>query len=248
MSLEGELSKSDKKIDSLLTDYTKRFDSSLGAIDKEISKIVSKGVNPSLAKSQIQSIFNNSSYAQTIEDYLSKGYQNTLDESYNLYDNLYSNKNFKFSDESLQGFLTRKEQDLDIFTELQNTLITRLNTEIVNATIAGLSPVLVEQTITNLIEKFKSDMTTELELSIARVYRTANTALAKDNDIERFKYVGPTGGNIRPFCLEYVGKIKTMDEWNELDNGKGQPKPVSEYQGGYRCRHSFVGVIDEDED
>lgn len=63
----------------------------------------------------------------------------------------------------------------------------------------------------------------------------------------RFKYFGPKDSRNRPFCAEQEtlskqGVTRTKEEWDALDNGKGQPKPVSIWLGGFRCRHVLLLV------
>lgn len=57
-----------------------------------------------------------------------------------------------------------------------------------------------------------------------------------------FLYTGPRGSILRPFCAEHLGKVFTLAELDALDNGPGQPKPVSVYLGGYNCRHRLAPI------
>jgi hypothetical protein len=66
---------------------------------------------------------------------------------------------------------------------------------------------------------------------------------AEQSDIEKFRYEGSEGGNIRDFCKSRVGKIYTLSEIKKLDNGQGLS--VQFYCGGYNCRHRWVAVVEE---
>lgn len=66
---------------------------------------------------------------------------------------------------------------------------------------------------------------------------------AEQSDIKKFRYEGSTGGNIRDFCKNHVGKIYTLSEIKKLDNGQGLS--VQYYCGGYNCRHRWVAVVEE---
>lgn len=59
-----------------------------------------------------------------------------------------------------------------------------------------------------------------------------------------YGYGGPIDSITRPFCRRHAtvesGEVYTLQALNRLDNGAGQPKPVSVYLGGYRCRHFLV--------
>jgi hypothetical protein len=58
-----------------------------------------------------------------------------------------------------------------------------------------------------------------------------------------YAYGGPIDSITRPFCLAHATSVTrqvyTLDSLNSLDNGAGQPKPVSVYLGGYKCRHNL---------
>jgi len=45
----------------------------------------------------------------------------------------------------------------------------------------------------------------------------------------------------REFCRKHIGEVKTLEEWDKLDNG--QLNPVSVYCGGYNCRHFLMVAI-----
>lgn len=61
-----------------------------------------------------------------------------------------------------------------------------------------------------------------------------------------YAYVGPEDEKNRPFCGAHVNQAFALSVLDEHDNGRGQPKPVSVYLGGYNCRHSLVALtIDE---
>lgn len=87
------------------------------------------------------------------------------------------------------------------------------------------------------------------EQYLQTVYETVQSALsrsqsfvdAKKSGIERYKYAGRTSGNIRPFCAAHVGKIYTIDEIQNLDNGQGLS--VQFFCGGYNCTHRWEAVI-----
>lgn len=59
-----------------------------------------------------------------------------------------------------------------------------------------------------------------------------------------YGYGGPVDSITRPFCRRYAtkasGDVYTVEALDRLDNGPGQPTPVSVYLGGYRCRHFLV--------
>lgn len=245
MAREDDIKKADKNVDDVFKAFDSGIVSSSNYIEREINLLMlEEGLSPIVLKSRIQDIVRKSGYSANIRAYLDEGYQGIINESFNLYENLYDQR-FNFSEGSLEGFALRQGQDLVTFETLETKLINDLNKQLVNSQMSGLAAGLTSEATGGIINVFSNNSTVELETSVARTYRASNRDLAQDNGIEEFFYAGPSTGNIRPFCLAHVGKTRTMEEWNSLDNGKGQPKPVSEYQGGYRCRHSFVGVLED---
>lgn len=82
----------------------------------------------------------------------------------------------------------------------------------------------------------------------------ANTAVAQfDNaymienaqqaGIEKFIYDGTIIATTRDFCRERVGKIFTLAELENMDNGQGLP--VIPSLGGYNCRHYLTPIVEK---
>lgn len=71
-------------------------------------------------------------------------------------------------------------------------------------------------------------------------FRNAVTAKTAKDSNTRLKYVGPLDDKTREFCAEHVGKVYTIDEILDLDNGQGLP--VLTNMGGYNCRHEWRPV------
>ncbi|MEM4626451.1 MAG: hypothetical protein QXF70_03445 [Candidatus Bilamarchaeaceae archaeon] len=56
--------------------------------------------------------------------------------------------------------------------------------------------------------------------------------------VKYFKYAGPPAD--REFCQHLLGKVYTIEEIEQMDNGQGLP--VLYYKGGYNCRHRWAPV------
>lgn len=69
--------------------------------------------------------------------------------------------------------------------------------------------------------------------------RTKTILQADVAGIKEFKYSGP--GAQRDFCKDHLGKIYTIDEIKNMDNGQGLP--VLNFCGGYRCVHRWQPVV-----
>jgi hypothetical protein len=61
-----------------------------------------------------------------------------------------------------------------------------------------------------------------------------------------YLYLGADDSKTRPFCAEHKDKAYSKEALDRLDNGPGQPKPVSAFLGGYNCRHTLSPMTIED--
>lgn len=61
-----------------------------------------------------------------------------------------------------------------------------------------------------------------------------------------YAYLGADDSKTRPFCAAHKDRAYTKAALDRLDNGAGQPKPVSVFLGGYNCRHTLAPMTPED--
>jgi hypothetical protein len=224
-----QLEKTMRKLERNLTDYL-QANQLTGVVDTALSR------------QQIQQVLIDSGYYQTTGALLNEGYQAAINESANLYSQLYD-ESFQFQDVSLQQLNALKNLDLTQFNQLADTAAQTLNRTLTDLQFGAID---FNQALTTLREKVVDQLQrhgkTWLTTGLSGIYRESTTQLASDNGIERYQYVGPNDSLTRPFCKKYLGQVKTLDEWNKLDNG--QINPVGTYGGGYNCRHTFIGVVD----
>lgn len=76
----------------------------------------------------------------------------------------------------------------------------------------------------------------------AIIVEQAEASAAAGGEEMVFKYIGPKDTKTRPFCRKHMNKYFTIAALDRLDNGEGQPKPVSRFMGGWLCRHSLAPV------
>lgn len=69
--------------------------------------------------------------------------------------------------------------------------------------------------------------------------RTARFQQAEELNFQLMKYVGPDDELTRQFCEDHLNKVLPLSEWQAMTNDVG-PQPVSEYCGGYNCRHRLI--------
>lgn len=78
--------------------------------------------------------------------------------------------------------------------------------------------------------------------------REAGIDIAKETGVRHAIYAGTRKDNTRPFCLERINRVYTIEEiesWNKLDwQGKKHGVDVKIALGGFNCRH-ILNWIDE---
>lgn len=95
----------------------------------------------------------------------------------------------------------------------------------------------------------------QADLGEAQAYTEANTAvsifdnayhkeIALQAGVEKFLWDGrqPIPGISHSICLDNAGKIFTLDELKQMDNGT--PLPVETSLGGYNCVHYLTGIVE----
>ncbi|MCS7054079.1 MAG: hypothetical protein NZM09_10155 [Ignavibacterium sp.] len=90
---------------------------------------------------------------------------------------------------------------------------------------------------------------TEIDTHKAAADRLIRVKNLEDGGWKYLRYAGPSG-TIRPFCIDHVGRIYSIEEIKKMVNMFGQPALY--YQGGYNCRHRWDpvdgSVIEDTED
>lgn len=107
--------------------------------------------------------------------------------------------------------------------------------------------------IADLVEKLAQAASVTLQQAVVEAqtqlmafHRDGLATEAQAAGIDLYTYDGPEDAITRPFCDPLVGKIVTLQDLDDMENGKGQPKPVSRFLGGWRCRHSLSPISVEE--
>ena len=75
--------------------------------------------------------------------------------------------------------------------------------------------------------------------------RGARVIQGEKAGIDQYWYTGPGPDQIiRDFCADHLDRVESVGYWNNISNDTG-PNPVTEYGGGYNCRHRLVMWRDE---
>lgn len=134
-------------------------------------------------------------------------------------------------DGTLQDLLLRKAEAAD---RLREAVVVALKT---NAQIPDLLDTLAEEAGITLLQAI-----VEVDTQLMGLHRDATATESQAAGIDLYTYEGPDDGITRPFCAPMVGKITTLQDLDGMDPGPSQPRPVSRYLGGYRCRHSLAPI------
>lgn len=69
--------------------------------------------------------------------------------------------------------------------------------------------------------------------------RQLRTEQAKLAGLNLLRYTGPLRSETRDFCVRWLGEVRPIEFWEELENDTG-PQPVLKFCGGYNCLHRLI--------
>jgi hypothetical protein len=84
---------------------------------------------------------------------------------------------------------------------------------------------------------------TNARLVVSSYNRIGREQVRENADLQHGFYYGDARVNTRPFCLRCIGKVFTLQDIEQMDNG--QLSPVKIYAGGWNCIHSWLWVDPE---
>ncbi len=137
----------------------------------------------------------------------------------------------KLVDGTLQDLLLRKDAAAE---RLRTAVVVALKS---NAQIPDLLDSLAEEAGVELRQAI-----VEVDTQLMGMHRDATATESQAAGIDLYTYEGPDDGITRPFCAPMVGRITTLQDLDAMDPGPSQPRPVSRFLGGYRCRHSLAPI------
>jgi hypothetical protein len=169
-------------------------------------------------------------------------YAKFIKNSEEMYREAYGRK-FDYAPVSVQELQLMQEQHFNKFLRLTANGRDAIAENVFNLRLGGIDLKEARESILELVDtSLARYVNTWVETASTSFANEAGVRLAEDNGITKFQYVGPEDKLIRPFCQKYLDEIKTLEEWDELNDEQGQIPPVSIYRGGYNCRHQLVGV------
>jgi hypothetical protein len=84
---------------------------------------------------------------------------------------------------------------------------------------------------------------TNARLVVSSYNRIGREQVRESANLQHGFYYGDARVNTRPFCLRCIGKVFTLQDIEQMDNG--QLSPVKIYAGGWNCIHSWLWVDPE---
>lgn len=229
--IEGLIEQADGDIDAAINEYEALIIEFVSSDDIE---------DVTLTDTRLQEILVASGFLVAVSEIVNRIYQETLDTSVNMYTSLYD-RPFVLADTSIDALNVVRAKDASKLASFASDINDNLSRQVASMLSGDATRAQILRALRETINtEFRRHIKTWVNTQTSAYYRTVTVRLALDNGIKRFKYIGPVDSLMRPFCREHIGQIRTIDEWNALDNG--QIRPVSAYQGGYNCRHDLVGV------
>lgn len=226
--------------------FTRVLDSTMRKLERQITPLLEQyrvlpAVDAALARQELQNALVSSGYYQVTGDLLNDGYQAVLEEVHDIY--LQSvGENFQFAEASLERINALKNLDLGEFGKLGDDFLTTLTRTLTDVNFGAVDYNMAVEILQSNVDKIGNHARTWITTGLSGIYRESSIMLAMDNGIEKFIYVGPRDKITRPFCAKYLNQIKTKAQWDELNDEQGQILPVSQFGGGFNCRHALVGV------
>ena len=137
----------------------------------------------------------------------------------------------KLVDGTLQELLLRKDSAA---RRLRKAVVVGLKS---NAQIPDLLDDLAEESGLELRQAI-----VEVDTQLMGMHRDATATESQAVGIDLYTCEGPDDGITRPFCAPLVGRITTLQDLDAMDPGPSQPRPVSRFLGGFRCRHRLAPI------
>jgi hypothetical protein len=232
-----------KRRDAIIDNTLARLDRAYSRLKDKLEEYVSnerltQAIDVAAARKDVERILLASGIYDVVGD--DSQYADYLQYAKDIYKRAYG-ENFEYKKISLEEMNILKDMQFDKFNRLTEAGRDLLADSVVNLRLGAATFESARAELTALVDSgLARYVNTWIETAQSAFSSMASTKLASDNGIEKFEYVGVIDNITRPFCLEHIGEIKTIAEWDDLDNG--QINPVSIYRGGYNCRHVLIGV------
>ena len=228
-------------------EFTRILEGTMRTLERQITPLLDQyrvigAVDTALARQQLESALMNSGYFEQTGRLLNEGYQAAIDEAQDLY--LQSiGENFQFAEVSLERLNSLKSLDLGEFTKLGDDFATTMTRTLTDLNFGAVDFNQAVQTLQDNIDTMGNHAKTWVTTGLSGVYRESSLMLAEDNGMTEFIYKGPLDKITRDFCRSILTGSKKLYTKEEIDNlNNGQIGSVSQFGGGFNCRHQWIGV------
>lgn len=232
------------QIDQIENEYINKMDNVMRKIDRDLAVLADQkerdgSENVALTETEVNTVIEKAGYYALVTDFLNNGYQAIITLISGVYADLHS-VGISLPDESLKLVEDQRALDMQQFNGIGIGHVPIITRELTNAALNIGNIDAIKDTIISAVSTMNRNANTWITTSLNGFSSSVSFIIAASIGIGRYLYAGPLDGKTRPFCKRHVGQIKTMDQWNELDNG--QVNPVGVYRGGYNCRHILLGI------
>lgn len=173
--------------------------------------------------------------------------------------------NIIFKEAGISGAITKTDKDIlkvlssDSFAQIMavgDQYAASISNKIYSAVLVGDSvedlTTEVSQLLVGGTDKAGRPMSAHAKTIATTGYREADSILlqkkGEDFDIEKWEYAGSLIKDSRPWCVDHVGQILTMEEIQEWGSRSWKGKKSGDpfvTRGGWNCRHRWLPVVGE---
>lgn len=101
----------------------------------------------------------------------------------------------------------------------------------------------IEADLISTMGATEAEARTQASVAVGAYNEAWNEELGRQAGLSHVLYAGTLKANSRHFCRAHLGRVFTLDQIDEMDNG--QLAPVRLFVGGYHCRHHLPPVDPE---
>ena len=145
------------------------------------------------------------------------------------------------TDEQVQTITNLKANNAEVFASRARSEADNIFGSLIrwssSGTAATLSPFFIPADQISIARNGQTIINT----NIRTFFRQINVMSGLSADITRYRYIGPPPG--RPFCASIIGKVFSLKEIQQLNNGQTSNTLVT--AGGFNCRHQWLPITGE---
>jgi hypothetical protein len=237
-----------KKKTDLIDRQVENLASTARKLEVELNKLLAQGtkagrtIDVALARQNIQNLMIESGYYEAGDKILNEGTQELIDLTYEQYKKQYG-VSLQYTDQSLDRIRALKDLKVEKFNTITEGTINDLNKILIDQQFGAIDLTQATGLLKQVLEDdHKKYAETVIRQTQSALDREASNLLATDGGFKLFEFIGPSDQSTSEQCLEYLGQVKTEEEWM----AEGGDYPVFIYGSHPNCRHSFMPVIPED--